>query len=120
MTEENKTAPGAPEGSQASSSSGATLTVVGGVVSAVAAVAGAAAGAGWPGVVALALVGLSLPLGLSWLVNRFNGWSDNRDQVRAGSDAGNTAVDLANQGQQVSSGLDSSQAANPPTEGLPK
>lgn len=118
MTEENKTTPAAPEGSQTGSSSGTTLTIVGGVLSLVAGLVGAAAGAGWPGVVALALVGLAAPLGLGWLVKKFNGWSDGRDQERAGSDAGNTAVNLAGQAGSVAPGLDSSQAANPPTAGF--
>lgn len=79
---------------------------------------GTAAGAGWPGVIALALVGLSVPFAWSQLVRVFNAWADKRDLERAGADAGNTAVDLANQGRGVSQGLDRGQLADPPTDGF--
>lgn len=93
---------------------------VGGILSAVLGVVGAAAGAGWPGVVALAALGLAMPLGLGVLVKAFNAWSDRRDLDRAGADAGNTAVDLANQGREVTKGLDQAQKVDPPTDGFPK
>lgn len=81
---------------------------------------GSLAGAGWPGLLALAGVGLSLPIGLSALVRYINTWADHRDQERAGTDAGTTASDLQGQGRAVATGLDAIQTADPPTEGYPK
>lgn len=81
---------------------------------------GAAAGASWAGVAALGVMGLGLPLAWTLLVKKFNGWGDTRDLERAGADAGKTAVDLRNQGRQVTNGLDEAQRADPPTEGYPK
>lgn len=93
---------------------------LGSLISGLLAVLGSAAGAGWPGVVALVLVGLAVPFGWNILVGMANDWSDKRDQERAGADAGNTAVDLQNQGRGVSTGLDGAQKNAPPTEGFPK
>lgn len=77
----------------------------------------AAAGAGWPGVVAMGLLGVGLPFLWSQVVGMFNRWADGRDLNRAGSDAGNTAVEIKNQGQDVRQGLDDLQSGSPPSDG---
>jgi predicted lipid-binding transport protein (Tim44 family) len=117
---EEKATPDAQKPPQAASSSLASTIGVGGILSGLLGLLGAAAGAGWPGVIALAGLGLSVPIIGVVLVKYFNAWSDKRDLERAGADAGKTAVDLANQGHAVSAGLDSAQKADPPTEGFKK
>lgn len=107
-------APGpAPRGS----GSGVSLGL-GTIGSALLGLLGAAAGAGWPGVVAMALLGLGLPFAWGFLVKLMNDKMDSRDQARAGADAGKTAVDLQNQGRKVTQGLDAAESANPPTDGF--
>lgn len=109
----------APAPSQPSGTSATAITLAS-LASALLGVIGAAAGAGWPGVVAMALVGLAIPLGWSTLVNIFNDWVDKKDQERAGTDAGKTAQDLQIQGREVTTGLAGAEQADPPTEGFPK
>jgi hypothetical protein len=118
--EKTEPAPSAQEKPATGSGSVLSQIGVGGLASAALGVLGAAAGAGWPGVVALAGVGLMLPIGWTLLVKMFNEWSDTRDLERAGADAGKTSVDLANQGREVTGNLDAAQKADPPTEGFPK
>lgn len=91
-------------------------SLIGGGISAV----GAIAGAGWPGLIMLGALGIATPFLWKFIVGMFNRWADTRDQERAGADAGNTAVDMANQGREVTGGLDGAQKADPPTKGFPE
>ena len=81
---------------------------------------GAAAGAGWPGVVALALIGAMVPVSWNIIVGMFKKNTDARDLKNAGSDVGKTALDLQTQGREVSNELDQAEKAEPPTDGFPK
>jgi hypothetical protein len=117
MTDSNtspNTQPAAsPSGGLLGQVSLATLLSVGaGVISSV-------AGAGWPGIIMLGILGAALPFGWSKLVGIFNGWADSRDADRAGTDAGATAVDMANQGHAVNAGLNQLEQSDPPTAGFP-
>lgn len=95
-----------------------TSIAIGTLLSAFVGLLGAAAGAGWPGVIALCLVGLAVPFGWNTIIKIFNDWSDLRDRDRAGSDASKTASDLSNQGREVTKGLDQSEKSDPPTDGF--
>jgi hypothetical protein len=94
------------------------------IISIITSLAGGALSAGWPGVVALVLLAILVPTGLvfSWkvIVGNLNSRIDGQDTQNAGADAGNTAIDLANQGREVSIGLDAKAKADPPTDGFPK
>lgn len=70
---------------------------LGTIISIVTGLASAALGAGPWGIGALALLGLGSGFGLNALIKAFNRRVDGRDQGNAGADAGNTAVDMANQ-----------------------
>lgn len=91
---------------------------MGAVISGALGLLGSAAGAGWPGIVAMVLLGLALPFGWGYLVKLYNRGVDKREMEKAGADAGMAAVDLANQGTQVTQGLDAAQQADAPTEGF--
>lgn len=127
MTDETKpaeTAEPAPEKVEPAAPSIGLSATAASILAAILGLLGAAAGAGWPGVVALAIVGVALgagaPAALQVLIRIANGSIDRRDQERAGADSGNTAADLKNQGDTVRQELEAAQAANPPTDGFPK
>lgn len=94
------------------------------ILSMIVSLAGSALSAGWPGVAALGLLAVLVPTGLivGWkvFVGNLNSRIDGQDTQNAGADAGNTSIDLANQGRAVSTGLDAQQKADLPTDGFPK
>lgn len=94
------------------------------IISMITSLVGGALSAGWPGVAALGLLAILVPTALlvSWkiFVGNLNSRIDGQDQQSAGADAGNTSIDLANQGRAVSNGLDAQEKADLPTDGFPK
>lgn len=120
MSEEKDNQTNAPPPSPAPSSSGVSSMTIATLAAGVLGVLGSAAGAGWPGVVALVLLGMIIPFGWGVLVRELNKWSDKRDMNRAGSDVGQTALNLEIQGREVSRGLEQVEASDEPTEGFKK
>lgn len=88
---------------------GTILSIAGGLAS-------AALGAGWPGVIALMLLGLGAGFGLNLVVKRINAGIDARDGENAGADSGKTSVDLANQAAANRQDLADLKAQKPPTK----
>lgn len=99
----------------------AAFGAIGGVVTGL---ISAALGSSLYGLIAIGVLGVIAGIGgpLLWrrLVGGWNANIDSRDQANAGADAGNTAIDIANQGRAVSTGLDAQEKADLPTDGFPK
>lgn len=74
------------------------------------------AGAGWPGVIAMLLGGFGLVFGIDLGIKKLNKMIDGRDSDNAGADAGNTAVDLANQGAGNRQDIAALEQSDPPTK----
>lgn len=93
------------------------------IISIITSLAGSALSAGWPGVAALGGLAILVPTALiiAWkvFVGNLNSRIDGQDTQSAGADAGNTAIDLANQGRAVSIGLDAQEKSDLPTDGFP-
>lgn len=115
MTTDDKKPDEAAPAQGSSAVSGVTVATLGGGVLGV---LGSAAGAGWPGVIALILLGLTIPFGWNTILSLLNKWTDKKDAENAGTDASKTALNLANQGREVSSGLDKTEASDEPTDGF--
>jgi hypothetical protein len=90
---------------------------IGSIMTMLFSLAGTALSAGWPGLIALGVTALGGLLALRWAINHFNSQVDASDQERAGADAGQTAVGLANQADQGRSDLDELEKQSPPTHG---
>lgn len=87
-----------------------------GLLGAIPGLLAALAGAGWPGVLAIALGGVALLAGGTFLVKKLNLMVDGRDLSRAGADAGKTAVDLANQAADNRTEMDKLRDEKPPVQ----
>lgn len=88
------------------------------IIGAIPGMIGSIAGAGWPAVILLGLMGIGGVWGITALIQKINKSVDKKDLSKAGADAGNTAVDLANQAKKVRDELDRLEKENPPTDGV--
>ncbi len=92
---------------------------MGPIVGAATGLVSSALGAGWPGIIALALTAVTLYAGLQFLVRWINKNVDARDLKDAASDSANTAIDIKNQAAEVRHDLDSLEQSDPPSPSAP-